>query len=155
MSISNQGNPNKIKRDSVLAYITVTVDTLLPCSNCKDQQRILPPLNEFVNNFIEKSKLPIPILLITLLYLTRLKTKLPSTAKGAYDTPYRLFLASVLTSSKYLSDLNSLTSIRVCEMIQRQYSVREINSMERSFLSLLSYDLRVTADQLQELNKSL
>ncbi|CAO3680666.1 unnamed protein product [Rhizopus microsporus] len=138
-----------------LAYITFTVDTLLPCSNCKDQQRILPPLNEFVNSFIEKSKLPIPILLITLLYLTRLKTKLPSTAKGAYDTPYRLFLASVLTSSKYLSDLNSLTSIRVCEMIQRQYSVREINSMERSFLSLLSYDLRVTADQLQELNKSL
>ncbi|CAO3685750.1 unnamed protein product [Rhizopus stolonifer] len=134
---------NKENRQSIIDFITLTASTLIPCTTVPC--RSLPSLKEFIHNFFDTSNLPIPILLLSLIYLLRLQTKLPASAKGASDTPYRLFLASVLTSSKYLSD-HSLTSAQLCQWIGRVYTAKEINSMERSFLSLLDYDLWVTAD---------
>ncbi|KAG1586211.1 hypothetical protein G6F48_006746 [Rhizopus delemar] len=146
---------NKESNQSILAnkqpiyqdFIHLTTHTLLPCTTT-EKSRSLPPLEEFIHSLSERTKLSSPTLLLSVLYLLRLKTKLPATAKGASDTPYRLFLASILTSSKYLCDQHSLTSRRLSEMTV--YSAKEINSMERSFLSLLRYDLWVTTDHLGE-----
>lgn len=85
-----------------------------------------------------------------MIYLLRLKSKLPDHARGGYDTPYRLFLAAVLTSSKYLSETGTgLTSTHVAFLTRHLYTPKDINRMERSFLGLLRYDLWVSPDDIQ------
>lgn len=88
--------------------------------------------------------------LFTLIYLLRLKSKLPDNAKGGPDTPYRLFLAAVLTSSKYLSETGTgLTSTHLSALTNSLYTPKDINRMERSFLGLIRYDLWVSTQEIQ------
>lgn len=131
----------------------MTTNSLLNCSSI-NSSRILPPLNEFIHDFY-KQKIPCAVKLFTLIYLLRLKSKLPDNARGGYDTPYRLFLAAVLTSSKYLSETGTgLTSMHLSFLTRHLYTPKDINRMERSFLGLLRYDLWVSPDDIQSFIKS-
>lgn len=130
----------------------MTTNNLLSCSTAP-KNKLLPPLNEFIKDFYKKShqkQFPCAVKLFTLLYLLRLKSKLPDNARGGYDTPYRLFLAAVLTSSKYLSETGTgLTSTTLSYLTHHLYSPKEINRMERSFLGLIRYDLWVSDQDIQ------
>lgn len=129
---------------------------------------MLPPLNEFIQDLYSKTSttttkrssfragrlLPCAVKLFTLIYLLRLKSKLPDNAKGGPDTPYRLFLAAVLTSSKYLSETGTgLTSTHLSALTNSLYTPKDINRMERSFLGLIRYDLWVSTQEIQSFIK--
>ncbi|GAA5810057.1 hypothetical protein MFLAVUS_003475 [Mucor flavus] len=140
--------------EALLAFTTLTTNNLLSCAlNTCDR---LPPLNEFIHDFYnKKNEFPCAVKLFTLIYLLRLKSKLPVNARGGYDTPYRLFLAAVLTSSKYLSETGTgLTSVTLSYFTHHLYTPKDINRMERSFLGLIRYDLWVSANDIQSFMNS-
>ncbi|KAI8990879.1 hypothetical protein BDF20DRAFT_806397, partial [Mycotypha africana] len=120
----------------------------------------LPPIGQFIRELysdpnvgMTKKKthsLTCAVKLFALIYLYRLKSKLPKHARGGADTPYRLILAALLTSSKYLSETGTgLTSLQLSQLSQSVFTANEINQMERSFLGLLKYDLWVSAGDIQ------
>ncbi|CEP07984.1 hypothetical protein [Parasitella parasitica] len=148
--------------EALLAFTTLTAQNLLNCSASKNC-RSLPPLNDFIQDLYSRTTskrspnrggLSCAVKLFTLIYLFRLKSKLPDNAKGGFDTPYRLFLAAVLASSKYLSETGTgLTSTHLSALTNSVYSPKDINQMERSFLGLICYDLWVSAQDIQSFIK--
>ncbi|CAO3597267.1 unnamed protein product [Absidia cylindrospora] len=111
----------------------------------------LPPLDEFIAMVFQRSQLPPCVCLVSLIYLQRLKMNLPSHARGDVDTPYRLFLAAVLTASKFMSETGTcLTSQAITEMTNHIYAPKDINLMERSFLGLIKYDLFVNVQGIKD-----
>ncbi|KAI8886167.1 hypothetical protein K501DRAFT_244699 [Backusella circina FSU 941] len=128
-------------------FITLTTNNILPLKPTTKDKTPLPNFDLFVFEFIQRANLPCAVFLFTLIYLVRLKSKLPKNAHGASDTPFRLFLAAVLTSSKYLLE-RGMSNISMALMTCQLYTAREINHMERSFLRLLRYDLWVSVNEI-------
>lgn len=144
-----------------IAFTTTTATSLLPCSKKFKKSNApvhkfntkfnLPPLNEFIATVFKRSKLSPCVCLVSLIYLQRLKTSLPSHARGDIDTPYRLFLAAILTASKFLSETGTcLTSQAIVVMTDHVYTPRDVNLMERSFLGLIKYNLFVNVEAIKE-----
>jgi hypothetical protein len=76
---------------------------------------------------------------------------LPRHARGDVDTPYRLFLAAILTASKFMSETGScLTSQAITEMTDHVYTFKDVNLMERSFLGLIKYNLFVDVQGIKD-----
>ncbi|CAO3688152.1 hypothetical protein G6F70_008062 [Rhizopus microsporus] len=146
--------------EALLSFTTNTATTLLPINNNNRRKmynkyrynsRQLPPLNEFIANVFKRSKLSPCVCLVSLIYLQRLKSCLPSHACGQVDTPYRLFLAAILTASKFLSETGTcLTSQAMVVMTDYAYSSKDINMMERSFLGLIKYNLFVNVEAIKD-----
>ncbi|CDS12653.1 hypothetical protein LRAMOSA04839 [Lichtheimia ramosa] len=141
--------------EALLSFTTSTATSVLPCTGKKDNiskrksmQRLsamstlyarpLPPLATFIANLFQRSQLP-P------------STQLSPLARGDHDTPYRLFIAAIVAASKFmLEPRQSLTSQDVAAMIDHVYTPKEINSMERSFLGLIKFDLFVDIHAIKD-----
>ncbi|KAI8881363.1 hypothetical protein K501DRAFT_295898 [Backusella circina FSU 941] len=121
--------------DNLIAYTAYNVKTLLHCSKerCYYQQRLLPSLPTFVKHIFHHCKLTPSIIVVALIYLERLKKCLPHQSKGEFDTPYKMFIASVILASKYVEDSNKMAH-SIYKFISPLYHSKEINEMERSFL---------------------
>lgn len=63
----------------------------------------LPPLDHFIHSILVKSRCHVPTLLCTLVYLERLKKRLPTHARGCHTTRHRVFLAVLIVAAKYLN----------------------------------------------------
>ncbi|KAI8636009.1 hypothetical protein BD408DRAFT_398095 [Parasitella parasitica] len=162
MSFINTTQVVSNNSEALLAFTTLTAQNLLNCSASKNC-RSLPPLSDFIQDLYSRATskrssyrggLSCAVKLFALIYLFRLKSKLPDHAKGGFDTPYRLFLAAVLASSKYLSETGTgLTSTHLSVLTNSVYTPKDINQMERSFLGLICYDLWVSAKDIQSFIK--
>ncbi|PHH70432.1 hypothetical protein CDD83_5445 [Cordyceps sp. RAO-2017] len=60
----------------------------------------LPTLEEFITQLVVSSNVQVPTLMSTLVYLTRLKSKLQPMARGLRCTTHRIFLASLILAAK-------------------------------------------------------
>ncbi|ORX49406.1 hypothetical protein DM01DRAFT_247123, partial [Hesseltinella vesiculosa] len=111
----------------------------------------LPPIMDFVGRVFEGCPMPAAVPVFALLYLLRLKQRLPPNAQGAVDTPHRLLLASLLISSKYLCEVGThLTSAMIARNVAPWYDAQDINRMERSLLQMLGFDLWVSPLELNQ-----
>ncbi|KAK2596786.1 PHO85 cyclin-1 [Conoideocrella luteorostrata] len=113
-----------------------------------------PTLEEFIEQLIAFSNVPVPTLMSTLVYLSRLRAKLHSMAHGLPCTAHRIFVASLILAAKYLNDGSpknkhwaSYTLINT-DIYSFGFGLFEINRMEKQVLSLLGWDLRITEQDL-------
>ncbi|KAI8992131.1 hypothetical protein BDF20DRAFT_992930 [Mycotypha africana] len=151
--------------EALLSFTTNTATNLLPCcsitnkkktlssnsSHHHNNKKALPPINDFIATVFQRSNLTPCVCLVSLIYMQRLRAFLPRHARGELDTPYRLFLAAILVASKFLSETGTeLTSQVLVAMTDYLYTPKDINLMERSFLSLIQYDLYVNLQSIQE-----
>ena len=103
----------------------------------------LPPLKQFILHLVHSSKVPCSTLMATLVYLHRLRAKLPPLTKGMPCTLHRIFLACLIMAAKNLND-TSPKNKHWARYTMGLFSVHEVNLMEKQLLYLLDWDLRIT-----------
>jgi hypothetical protein len=113
----------------------------------------LPSVEEFITSLVERSHVQVPTLMSSLIYLNRLKARLPPVAKGMRCTVHRIFLASLILAAKNLNDSSPknkhwarYSSVRGYENFG--FSITEVNLMEKQLLFLLDWDLRINPEDL-------
>jgi G1/S-specific cyclin PLC1 len=114
----------------------------------------LPTLEEFITQLVVSSNVQVPTLMSTLVYLTRLKSRLQPMAKGLRCTTHRIFLAALILAAKYLNDSSPKNKhwANYSHFLNDGYSFgftrTEVNLMEKQLLFLLEWDLRITEQDL-------
>ncbi|OCL08781.1 cyclin [Glonium stellatum] len=115
----------------------------------------LPTVEAFITSLVERSHVQVPTLMTSLVYLSRLKARLPPVAKGMRCTVHRIFLASLILAAKNLNDSSPknkhwarYSAVRGFENFG--FSITEVNLMEKQLLFLLDWDLRINPEDLYQ-----
>ncbi|KAJ1660430.1 hypothetical protein IWQ61_000647 [Dispira simplex] len=110
--------------------------------------RGLPPLSDFVASVCRNLDPSTMTLITCALYMERLRRSMPTSARGSHDTPYRIFLASLMIADKYLHDHQGFKTRTVADATEGLFNIKEVNRMESTFITLLRYRLWVKVDEI-------
>ncbi|RPB02517.1 cyclin [Choiromyces venosus 120613-1] len=119
------------------------------------RQPALPTLEQFITSTVDRSRVQVPTLMSSLVYLERLQKRLPAVAKGMRCTVHRIFLASLILAAKNLNDSSPKNKHWARYSVVKGFdgfgfSLTEVNLMEKQLLFLLDWDLRITTEDLYE-----
>lgn len=135
--------------------LVVTTLQVLPCedsklqspSNSSSKDKALPSLMTFITKLVRYTNVYTGTLMATLVYLNKLKTKLPKNAHGLPCTRHRILLSCLILSSKFHND-SSPKNIHWANYTDGLFNVKDINLMERQLLFLLNWDLKVSNEDM-------
>ena len=116
-------------------------------------QPTLPPLEAFIQHLVNGSHVSVLTLTSSLVYLSRLQKRHPSMSIGLPCAFHRLFLTSLILADKFLNDecLYNKKWSRLTKMKPYEWSgfdIADVNLMERQFLLLLDWQVRITDEDL-------
>lgn len=108
----------------------------------------VPSLTTFIKLTSARANAQAPTLLVTLVYLDRLRQRLKGAkaAKGMQCTYHRLFLACLIVAAKFCNDCcpRNVHWVKWSGL----FTLSEVNLMEQELLMLLEHDLRVDEQAL-------
>lgn len=162
--MSNTASALELKALKVFIHTPVTQDLIhklvvaalqvLPCqengiptppgspSDENEKEKRLPSLMTFLTRLVRYTNVYTGTLLATLVYLNRLKQRLPKNARGLPCTRHRILLSCLILSSKFHNDSSPKNS-HWAKYTDGLFSVKDVNLMERQLLYLLNWDLKV------------
>lgn len=108
-------------------------------------------MTQFVRYLVKSTSQNTATLLTTLVYLQRLRKRLPLEAKGMSCTAHRIFLATFLLATKYLND--TPLKNKTWAHFSCLFTLQEVNLMERQLLFLMDFNLSVEEWELAILLK--
>ena len=114
-----------------------------------NRSMVLPELGHFIRTFAARTNLSHLTVVVSLIYMDRLKRILPHNAHGETGTQHRLFVAASLSASKFLHDISSLSARMVAYACRGLFTLSEISRMEFEFLRLINYQLHVTKRDIE------
>ncbi|KAJ3713922.1 hypothetical protein C8R42DRAFT_750800 [Lentinula raphanica] len=118
----------------------------MPSPNCSYDSVASLPLREFIGHLVRHAHVQVPTLLTTLIYLQRLRSKLPTLTKGTTPcTRHRVFLATLVVAAKYLND--STLKNKHWAQYALFFTIEEITLMETQLLGFLDFDLRFDEEE--------
>ena len=95
-----------------------------------------PPLRTFISVVVKRSAVRAGTLFATLVFLERLQKRLETVARGMPCTCHRIFLATLIVTSKTLHDASPKNK-HWAKYAMWCFSLSEINLMEKQLLSIL------------------
>lgn len=123
----------------LLAFVAEQAALVIPCySNTTiitTASGVLPPLHSFIGFLVKRSSVRTGTLLGTLVFLHRLQQSLSNIAKGMPCTSHRIFLATLIVTSKALHDTSPKN--KHWAKYAAYFTLSEINLMEKQLLSLM------------------
>lgn len=130
--------------------IVMTTLQVLPCKNTKSVQpdgQQLPLLMSFLTRLVKYTNIYTGTLMTTLVYLQRLKARLPANAQGLPCTRHRILLLCIIVASKFHND-SLPKNCHWAHYTDGLFSAADVNLMERQLYCLLNWDLRVYSEEL-------
>lgn len=142
---------SNVTQDMIHKLVVKTLQ-VIPCLEDKNKKsvgdgKLLPSLMTFINRLVRYTNVYTGTLMATLVYLDRLKQKLPKNAQGLPCTRHRIFLSCLILASKFHND-SSPKNIHWAKYTDGLFSNTDVNLMERQLLYLLNWDIRVTNEQM-------
>ncbi|KAJ3303147.1 hypothetical protein HDV03_004135 [Kappamyces sp. JEL0829] len=116
----------------VMANLITSIIRLTPPS---DTSVSLPLLPYFIGSLVNGSQISCAVFNLALIYIQRLRSKLPASACGMACTGHRIALAAIIVAEKYVCDIPMKNS--AWKSHARAFSQQEVNLMEKQFLDLL------------------
>lgn len=148
-----------VTHDMIHKLVVATLQ-VIPCNEDKNAkpspgEKSLPSLMTFISRLVRYTNVYAGTLMTTLVYLSKLKLKLPKNAQGLPCTRHRIFLSCLILASKFHND-SSPKNVHWATYTDGLFSLKDVNLMERQLLFLLNWDIRVSnEDMIQHLSKFL
>jgi hypothetical protein len=119
----------------LLSHVSDQAALVIPCSAMDGKYGVLPPLASFIGFLVKRSSVRTGTLLGSLVFLHRLQQTLANIAKGMPCTSHRIFLATLIVTSKALHDTSPKN--KHWAKYAAYFTLSEINLMEKQLLSLM------------------
>ncbi|KAI8091666.1 hypothetical protein BDF21DRAFT_409902 [Thamnidium elegans] len=135
---------DKPASNHLLSYISHQASLVIPChhNNTNEYKSAIPPLSTFVNLLARRSCARTGTLLASIVLLDRLRQRLAQFAKGMPCTCQRIFLATLIVTTKILHDTSPKN--KHWTKYALYFSLPEVNLMEKQLLALMNYQLMIT-----------
>ncbi|RPD52614.1 hypothetical protein L227DRAFT_463902, partial [Lentinus tigrinus ALCF2SS1-6] len=98
---------------------------------------------QFVDHVVAIAQVPVPTLLVALVYLHRVKLHIPPLDRSTNE---RIFLGALIIAHKYANDC--AIKAKYWAALTEVFDSRDISSIERDFLLLLDYRLSISESDL-------
>lgn len=123
-----------------LAYIATRTFGKLWMPRGTTTKESLQPFQTFCCELLRSTQIAIPIVMLALLYVQKFKQRFPG-LHGGSGSEYRMFVVSLMLSSKYLED-NTFTTQTWSEV--SRLPAKDLSIMQREFLMALDHRLHVS-----------
>lgn len=132
--------------NEMVEVLVATVNSVIQVKKTEGSDKDIS-LRRFICRLIKHSNVQTPTLMMSLVYLNRLRGVLPGNAVGLGTTRHRIFLSALILSAKALNDSSPLNK-HWTKYTEGLLTNKEVNAAERELISLLRWNLSASQKEL-------